>query len=58
MKDAGWDNGSNEAGVFGGYLPFGDRRRYWNFRSLGHGDIDFEEIIRALNHIKYTALCP
>lgn len=54
MKDAGWDNGSNEAGVFGGYLPFGDRRRYWNFRSLGHGDIDFEEIIRALNHIKYT----
>ena len=39
---------------FGGHLDFGDRRRYWDFRSLGHGDIDFEEIIRALNRIKYT----
>lgn len=53
MKDAGWHAGSNKAGVFGGYLPFGDRQRYWNFRSLGHGNIDFEEIIRALNQIKY-----
>lgn len=53
MKDAGWHAGNNEAGVFGGYIPFGDRQRYWNFRSLGHGNIDFGEIIRALNHINY-----
>ena len=34
-------------------LTFGDPRRYWDFRSLGRGDIDFEEIIRALNDIGY-----
>ena len=32
---------------------FGDPRRGWDFRSLGHGGVDFEEIIRALNHLKY-----
>ena len=44
---------STEAGVFGGHLEFGDRRRYWDFRSLGRGNIKFEEIIRALNKIEY-----
>lgn len=53
MKDVGWSPFPTEAGVFGGHLDFGDRRRYWDFRSLGHGNIDFEEIIRALNRIKY-----
>jgi sugar phosphate isomerase/epimerase len=53
MKDVGWSPTPTEAGVFGGHLPFGDRRRYWDFRSLGRGDIDFEEIIRALNRINY-----
>ena len=28
-------------------------RRYWDFRSLGHGDINFEEIIVALNDVGY-----
>ena len=54
MKDVGWSSAPTEAGVFGGHLDFGDRRRYWDFRSLGHGNIDFEEIIRALNRINYT----
>jgi len=53
MKDVGWSPFPTEAGVFGGHLEFGDRRRYWDFRSLGHGNIDFEEIIRALNRIQY-----
>ncbi|MBT3242735.1 MAG: sugar phosphate isomerase/epimerase [Bacteroidetes bacterium] len=53
MKDVGWSPFPTEAGVFGGHIEFGDRRRYWDFRSLGHGNIDFEEIIRALNRIKY-----
>jgi sugar phosphate isomerase/epimerase len=53
MKDVGWSSGSTEAGVFGGHTEFGDRRRYWDFRSIGRGNIDFEEIIRALNRIKY-----
>ncbi len=41
------------AGILGSYLPFGDLRRGWNFRSPGHGDVNFEEIIRELNAIKY-----
>lgn len=53
MKDVGWSATPTDAGVFGGHLDFGDRRRYWDFRSLGRGDIDFEEIIRALNRINY-----
>lgn len=54
MKDVGWSPNPTEAGVFGGHLEFGDRRRYWDFRSLGHGNIEFEEIIRALNRIHYN----
>ena len=53
MKDVGWSDTPTEAGVFGGHLDFGDRRRFWDFRSLGHGKIDFEEIIRGLNRINY-----
>ncbi|MGE5361114.1 MAG: sugar phosphate isomerase/epimerase family protein [Bacteroidales bacterium] len=53
MKDAGVTR-DGKAGVFGSHLPFGDRRRGWNFRSLGHGDVDFEEIIRELNAAGYA----
>ena len=53
MKDVGWSATPTDAGVLGGHLDFGDRRRYWDFRSLGRGNIDFEEIIRALNRINY-----
>jgi sugar phosphate isomerase/epimerase len=54
MKDAEWKHHPvAEAGVFGGNLPFGDRRRFWDFRSVGRGAIDFERIIRALNEIGY-----
>ncbi|MDR1644706.1 MAG: sugar phosphate isomerase/epimerase [Tannerellaceae bacterium] len=53
MKDVYWSDAPKAAGVFGGYVPFGDPRRYWNFRSLGRGKIRFEEIIRALNDIGY-----
>lgn len=54
MKDAGWSKVPTEAGVFGGHTEFGTKGRFWDFRSLGHGNIDFEEIIRALNSINYT----
>jgi sugar phosphate isomerase/epimerase len=54
MKDAYWSDVPTTVGVFGGHVDFGDNRRYWNFRSLGRGRIDFENIIRALNDIKYT----
>lgn len=54
MKDAWWGHGDGTVGVFGGHTEFGDSRRYWDFRSLGHGDIRFEEIIVALNDIGYA----
>ncbi len=54
MKDAWWGHGTGEAGVFGGHTNFGDPRRYWDFRSVGRGDIDFEEIIVALNDVGYS----
>lgn len=54
MKDVYWSPTPVEAGVFGGHVEFGNHRRYWDFRSLGHGNIKFEEIIRALNDIGYT----
>ncbi len=53
MKDVYWSDHPTMAGVFGGHLAFGDARRYWDFRSLGHGSVKFEEIIRALNDVGY-----
>lgn len=53
MKDVWWNHGDGTVGVFGGHTDFGDARRFWDFRSLGHGDIEFEDIIVALNDIRY-----
>ena len=53
MKDAYMSTTPCEAGVFGGHVSFGDARRTWDFRSLGRGSVNFEEIIRALNDIGY-----
>lgn len=48
MKDAAVTL-DGRTGILGSHIDFGDLRRGWNFRSLGHGDVDFEEIIRVLN---------
>ena len=53
MKDVWWGRGDGTVGVFGGHTDFADPRRYWDFRSVGRGDIDFESIIVALNDIEY-----
>jgi len=53
MKDVWWGRGDGTAGVFGGHTSFGDARRYWDFRSVGRGQIDFESIIVALNDVGY-----
>ena len=53
MKDVWWGHGDGTVGVFGGHTDFTDPRRYWDFRSIGHGDINFEEIIVALNDVGY-----
>jgi len=40
--------------ILGSHLNFGDEARGWDFVSPGHGDVDFEELFRALNRIGYT----
>jgi len=54
MKDVWWGHGDGSVGVFGGHTTFGDARRAWDFRSVGRGDINFEEIIVALNDVGYA----
>ncbi len=41
------------SGILASHLNFGDPRRGWDFRSLGRGRVNFEEIIRSLNDIGY-----
>ncbi|MFB6098893.1 MAG: sugar phosphate isomerase/epimerase family protein [Salinibacter sp.] len=53
MKDVWWADERRTAGVFGGHLPFGHEDRYWDFRSIGRGKINFEDIIRRLNRMGY-----
>ncbi|MFT5466208.1 MAG: sugar phosphate isomerase/epimerase [Verrucomicrobiales bacterium] len=54
MKDVGWADKGCDAGVFGGHTDFHNHKRFWDFKSMGRGDIDFEPIIRALNDIGYS----
>jgi sugar phosphate isomerase/epimerase len=54
MKDVWWGHGDGTVGTFGGHTNFGDARRAWDFRSVGRGDINFEEIIVALNDVGYS----
>lgn len=52
MKDAAVTlNG--RTGILCSHIDFGDLRRGWDFRSVGHGDVNFEEIIRVLNAYDY-----
>ncbi len=52
MKDAAVQL-DGTSGILASHLNFGDWRRGWDFRSLGHGGVNFEEIIRTLNQIGY-----
>ncbi|MBV9006475.1 MAG: sugar phosphate isomerase/epimerase, partial [Solirubrobacterales bacterium] len=40
--------------ILGGHLNFGEPERGWDFVSPGHGDVDFESLLRALNRIGYA----
>jgi len=53
VKDVHWSAHGASAGVFGGHTDFGSDGRYWDFRSPGRGRIDFEGIVRQLNHLGY-----
>jgi len=52
MKDASVTL-DGKAGILGSHITFGDTRRGWNFVSLGHGNVDFDKIIRELNAMGY-----
>jgi sugar phosphate isomerase/epimerase len=45
---------NGRSGILSSNLNFGDPRRGWDFRSLGHGGVNFGEIIRALNQAGYN----
>ncbi len=53
MKDAALQL-DGKTGILASHLNFGQDGRGWDFRSLGHGEVNFEEIIRVLNRINYT----
>lgn len=40
--------------ILASHLELGDHRRGWNFVSPGHGDLNFDRLIRVLNRIEYT----
>jgi len=52
MKDAALQL-DGRTGILASHLNFGQPERGWDFRSLGRGGVDFEEIIRTLNRIGY-----
>ena len=39
--------------ILGSHLDFGQPERGWDFVSPGHGDVDFESLLRSLNRIGY-----
>ncbi len=52
MKDAAVTL-DGESGILSSHLNFGTPGRGWDFRSLGRGGVNFEEIIRQLNVMGY-----
>ena len=44
---------SGRNSILSSHLNFGDTRRGWDFISVGHGDVPFEAIFRALSRIGY-----
>ncbi len=53
MKDAAVTL-DGTTGILASHLNFGTPGRGWDFRSVGRGQIKFEEIVRALNVMQYT----
>ncbi|AXV09408.1 Inosose isomerase [Euzebya pacifica] len=52
-KDAKVNRADGRRGRMGSHLPWADLRRGWDFVSVGRGDVNWEECIRALNEIGY-----
>ena len=54
VKDVWWSEAPTPIGVFGGHTDFGTDGRFWDFRSPGRGRVDFEGVVRQLNHAGYA----
>ncbi|MCK6630725.1 MAG: TIM barrel protein, partial [Anaerolineae bacterium] len=54
VKDSKKRVSDGRRSILGSHLNFGDPRRGGDFVSPGHGDVDFEELFRALNRIGYN----
>ncbi len=52
-KDTRLRRPDGRRGRLSSHLPWGDQRRAWDFVSLGHGDVPWEDCFRALNAIGY-----
>lgn len=52
MKDAALTL-DGRTGILASHVNFGKADRGWDFRSLGRGDINFEDIIRTLDFLGY-----
>ena len=44
---------NGRAGVLSSHLAWGDPRRSWDFVSVGHGDVPWEDVFRTLRAIGY-----
>jgi sugar phosphate isomerase/epimerase len=44
---------NGRSSILGSHIQFGDHRRGWNFVSPGHGDLNLDAMIRALNRAGY-----
>ena len=53
MKDAARTL-DGESSILASHIQFGGAGRGWDFRSVGRGEVDFEEIIRSLNRARYA----
>ncbi len=53
IKDVWWSDTPTTIGTFGGHSDFGVDGRNWDFRSPGRGRVDFEAVVRLLNHAGY-----
>ncbi len=40
--------------ILGSHVDFDAAERGWTFVSPGHGDVDFDQLVRALNRIRYS----
>jgi hypothetical protein len=53
FKDTRVRPADGRSGVLGSHLPWGDPRRRWDFVSVGHGDVPWEDSFRALRSAGY-----